>query len=196
MFFENKTSYFYIVKNISASDLTAAQTANAVFLSGSINSDTYHIINYSDQYTFEGTEDYVNTLEMQQVSICSVSPAFWDLVGELNDPVTHMAAHEKFRPFAQNDKNLATTIFDDLFVHLKYVILATDSERHTWYDGALSPLVLSLSCGDLLAAANYLGGFTGASLAAAFEKGTAAQWDQLLNHVGMMVNPFLEKFPR
>jgi len=196
MFFENKTSYYYIVKNISVSDLAVANTANAVVQSGSISSDDFHIINYSEQYSFDGTEDYVNTLEMQQYPIASVSPAFWDLVGELNTPATHMAAHKKFRPFAQNDKDLCSALFEDLAVHLKYVIVATPTERYTWYDGALSPLIMSLSCGDLLAAATFLGQFTGASLAAAFGKGTAAQWQQLLDHVNMMAMPHLEKFPR
>jgi hypothetical protein len=185
--------YYYIVKNVSASDKTAA---DIVIESGTLGVDNYDLLEYNAPYTFDGTEDYNHQLLNSEKEICKVSPAFWDLVGELNNPATHMAAHNKIRPFEQNDKDFCDYLDDDLCIHLRYVITATDAERHAWYDGGLSPLVVSLSVGDIAAAADFLGAQTGAGLAAAFGKGTAAQWDQLLTHVTMMATPYLEKFPR
>lgn len=187
--------YIYVVKNPQGIDISASVKEWA---SGSLSGVNYKILEYHSAHTFHIDTDYAQLVTMDELQISLLSGAFWDLVGELNNPATHMQAHAKYRPFSENDQTFCFWLLDDLNVHLRYVIAGgtTAAQRHTMYNNTLQPLIIDLSSGALESAADFLGGLTGAALSAATGVGTSAQWDQLLTHVNMMAGPFLQKFPR
>jgi hypothetical protein len=187
----NLRAFIYIVKNISATDKTAAEEelAHGTKTTQS-GTDDYDIVRYNAAYTFDGTESYVAQLTYEEYEITSVSTIFVDY-----SSVAHMDMHNQIRPFGDNDRVFCGLLLDDLHVHLVQVMALTAPQRQ----GVYTDLQILLNClitGDVDAAANYLGGFTGVTLQAATGVGTDVQWQLLLDHVGMMAGPFLEKFPR
>jgi len=174
----------YIVKNISATDKAAAVQelahGNKVTQSGT---DEYDIVCYNEPYTFDGTESYFAEITYKEYEITTVSAIFVNYTG-----VPHMEMHDQIRPFGDNDRAFCGLLLDDLHVHLIQVMSLTAADRQGVYT-VLQTLLNCLTTGDVDAAANYLGGFTGASLQAATGVGTAAEWQLLLDHVGMMATP-------
>lgn len=190
-------SYFYIVKDISVADKAAARTK---IESATVGADTYDILEYIGAYTFDTTETYFEELTFEEQEIAILSPIFWDIVTEINDPATHDEAHDKIRPFAANDEHLCYKMMDDLKISLHYVIgnpiFPTEEDLQTGYNNTLLPLIIDLKVGDVAVVEHYVHDLTGAGLATDTGLGTADQWEEVLHHLHDMIDPFLRKFPR
>ena len=159
-------SCYYIVKDISTSDKAAARTQIESATSGG---STYDILEYIGAYTFDTTETYFEELTFEEQEIASLSPVFWDIVTEINDPLTHDEAHDKIRPFAANDELFCKKIQDDLKVSLHYVIgnptFPTPAQLHTVYNNTLHPLIADMGFGYILVVDYYIHTLTGTGLA-------------------------------
>lgn len=184
--------FFYMVKNPQAVDIAAA---NKEWASGSFLGTDYSILEFSSSHTFDVATDYSIQITEKEKQIAEISPAFVDW-NDLNVPAQHMALHNLIRPFEENDSQFCSYLIADTKAHLRYVIGASSIDISDMYNGALLPVGVNLAMGDVGAAAAKLFTYTALDLQLATGHGTEAQWQQFLDHVGMMAGPFLQKFPR